>query len=172
MKLKHNLRNGVKSAFENKKKASGTLLISSTFFIFLALSTAINYSIQMLSSGLQYWIPAIQFTVRGFYLNGGWTEVILNTIYAILVGIISTNTYIQFKNTGLNVGNLSGIAPGVLVAGCAGCGVGLLSLIGLTSIITILPFQGLSLKIVGILLITYFIAKIGNPKTCTIPSSS
>ena len=172
MKLKQNLRNGVKSAFENKKKVSGTLLISSSFFIFLALSTAINYSIQMFSAGLQYWIPAIQFTVSGFYLNGGWPEVILNITYSLLVGTVSTNTYTQFKNTGLNIGNLSGIAPGILVAGCAGCGVGLLSIIGLTSLVTILPFQGLSLKIVGILLITYFIAKIGNPKTCTIPSSS
>lgn len=171
MKFREKLVNGLKAAFKDRRKTSSTLLISSLFFILLALSTSINYSIQMFSAGLQYWIPAIQFTVKGFYLNGGWTEVVLNIAYSALVGVVITNTYTQFKTTGLKIGNLSGIAPGVLVAGCAGCGVGLLSLIGLTGLVTLLPFQGLGLKIGGILLITSFIARIGNPEICSIPSS-
>lgn len=73
--------------------------------------------------------------------------------------------------TVLEIGNLSEIAPRVLVAGCAGCGVGLLSLIGVASLVTLLPFQGLSLKIGGIILITFFIARTGNPEICSIPSS-
>jgi hypothetical protein len=170
MKFRNRLFEGLKAAFEDKWRISSTLFTSSLFFVLLALSTSINYSIQMFSSGFQYWIPAIEFTIRGFYLNGGWTEVTLNIIYSLLVGIVINNTYTEFKNTGLKIGNLSGIAPGVLVAGCAGCGVGLLSLIGLTGILTVLPFQGLSLKIGGIFLTIYFIAKIGNPKVCSIPS--
>lgn len=137
----------------------------------LALSTAIHYSAQMFSAGFEYWLPAIQLTIKGFYLDGGWLEVMLNITYSLLVGIIITNTYLQFKATGLQLGNLSGIAPGMLVAGCAGCGVGLLSLIGAAGVVTFLPFQGTGLKIGGMLLILFFIARIGNPKICAIPSS-
>ncbi len=169
MKFRRELKSGLQSAFEDRWKTFSTLSISGLFFILLALSTSINYSIQMFSAGFEYWLPAVQFTVRGFYLNGGWTEVILNIIYSVTVGILITNTYTQFRASGLEIGNLSGIAPGILVAGCAGCGVGVLSLVGLTGLIASLPFQGLSLKIGGIMLIIYFIARIGNPKTCSIP---
>jgi hypothetical protein len=170
MKFKRELTAGLKSAFEDRRKTFSTVLVSGLFFILLALSTAINYSSQMFSAGIEYWIPAIQFTIKGFYLNGGWTDIILNIIYSILVGVTITNTYTQFRASGLEIGNLSGIAPGMLVAGCAGCGVGLLSLIGMTGKIAYMPFQGLGLKIAGMMLILYFIARIGNPKICSIPS--
>lgn len=170
MKFKRELTAGLKSAFEDRRKTFSTVLVSGLFFILLALSTAINYSSQMFSAGIEYWIPAIQFTIKGFYLNGGWTDIILNIIYSILVGVTITNTYTQFRASGLEIGNLSGIAPGMLVAGCAGCGVGLLSLIGMTGLIAYMPFQGLGLKVAGMMLILYFIARIGNPKICSIPS--
>jgi hypothetical protein len=170
MKFRRELKSGLKSAFEDRWKTFSTLFISGLFFILLALSTSINYSMQMFSAGFEYWLPAVQFTIRGFYLNGGWTDVILNIIYSLLVGVVITNTYTQFRSSGLEVGNLSGIAPGMLVAGCAGCGVGLLSLVGMTGLIAFMPFQGLGLKIAGMMLIVFFIARIGNPKTCAIPS--
>ena len=170
MKFKRELKSGLKSAFKDRRKTFSTVLVSGLFFILLALSTSINYSIQMFSAGFEYWLPAVQFTIRGFYLNGGWTNVILNIIYSVLVGVIITNTYTQFRSSGLEIGNLSGIAPGILVAGCAGCGVGLLSILGLSSLIVSLPFQGLGLKIAGMILILYFIARIGNPRICSIPS--
>ena len=170
MNRKEKLSKGLKSAFNNRRRATFTLLLSGLFFILLALSTAINYSIQMFSAGIEYWLPAISFTVKGFYLNGGLIEVILNIIYSLLVGIILTNTYTQFKITGLRIGNLSGIAPGMLVAGCAGCGVGLLSLVGITGLVASLPFQGIGLKIGGMMLLVFFIARIGDPEICAIPS--
>ena len=170
MKFKRELKSGLKSAFKDRRKTFSTVLVSGLFFILLALSTSINYSIQMFSAGFEYWLPAVQFTIRGFYLNGGWTNVILNIIYSVLVGVIITNTYTQFRSSGLEIENLSGIAPGILVAGCAGCGVGLLSILGLSGLIVSLPFQGLGLKIAGMILILYFIARIGNPRICSIPS--
>lgn len=171
MEFKDKTLRGLKAAFKNPWHGSATLIISGLFFILLALSTSINYSIQMFSAGTEYWLTAILFTIRGFYLNGGWTEVTLNIIYSLLVGIIITNTYAQYRSTGLEIGNLSGIAPGMLVAGCAGCGVGLLSLIGMAGIITSLPFQGTGLKIGGMLLLIFFIGRIGDPEICAIPSS-
>ncbi|MFT4892953.1 MAG: hypothetical protein ACI8Z7_000744 [Candidatus Nanohaloarchaea archaeon] len=170
--FRQGLRKGFGSAFNSRKKAFSTVFISLIFFILIALSTSIGYSSQMFLAGIEYWIPAVSFTVRGLYLNGGWIEVVLNLSYSVLIGVIITNTYTQFKNTGIRKRNLSGIAPGFLIAGCAGCGIGLLSLIGLTGIITVLPFQGTLVKIAGMALLSYFIADIGNPEICSIPSSS
>jgi hypothetical protein len=168
MKPVEKLFTGVKAAFKDRRKAATSITLSLSFLIFLALSTAVNYSFQMFSSGIQYWLPAVELTVRGFYLNGGWTELILNCLYALSVGVILTNTYTQFRAAGLKIGNLSGIAPGVLVAGCAGCGVGILSILGISGVVAFLPFGGFGLKIGGIVLILYFIARIGNPEVCSI----
>ena len=146
MEFTDKISRGLKAAFKNPWRGSATLIISGLFFILLALSKSINYSIQMFSAAIEHWLTAILFTIRRFYLNGGWTEVTLNVIYSLLVGITITNTYAQYRSTGLKIGNLSGIAPGMLVTGCAGCGVGLLSFIGMAGIMTSLPFQGTGLK--------------------------
>ncbi|PSH01367.1 MAG: hypothetical protein BRC27_02370 [Nanohaloarchaea archaeon SW_10_44_10] len=164
------LKKGTKSGFISGKRAALTVSISILFFILIALSTSIGYSTQMFSAGIEYWLPAISFTVTGLYFNGGLTEIILNLVYSVLIGIIATNTFIQFRNTGIRARNFSGIAPGFLIAGCTGCGIGLLSLAGLTGVVAVLPFQGTLIKLAGIILLIYFIADIGKPELCTIPS--
>lgn len=169
--LTQRLVQGLKSAFSSRKKALATTSISIIFFILIALSSAIRYSYQMFSAGIEYWLTAITFTIRGVYLTGGLTEIVLNIVYSALIGVIITNTYHQFRTSGLKIENLSGIAPSFVIAGCAGCGIGILSIVGLAGIVGSLPFQGTSIKVAGILLLIYFTAEIGNPEICSTPSS-
>ncbi|PSG98576.1 MAG: hypothetical protein BRC29_00425 [Nanohaloarchaea archaeon SW_7_43_1] len=164
------LKKGIKSGFNSGRKTALTVSISILFFILISLSTNIGYSTQMFSAGIEYWLPAISLSVTGLYLNGGVSEIILNLVYSVLIGIIVTNTYIQFRNSGTRARNFSGIAPGFLIAGCAGCGIGLLNLTGLTGVVAVLPFQGTLIKLTGVILLIYFIADIGKPELCTIPS--
>lgn len=170
MRLLRNLCKGIKAAYTGFN-AFTTFILSLAFFIFLALTTSVNYSLQMFSAGPEYWLTAIIFTVKGFYLNGGWFNVVLNVFYALITGALLNNAHTQFKVSGVNLENFSGIAPGMLVAGCAGCGVGLLSLTGASGIILSLPFQGTGIKVGGILLLLVIIARIGDPETCAMDAS-
>jgi hypothetical protein len=171
MSARQKFKQGVTAAFETRKKALSTIFLSSIFLIIIALSTAINYSIQMFSNGIEYWIPAIELTISGLYLNGGLTGLGTNIIYSGLIGITLTNSYSQFKVSGLEIKNISGIAPGFLVAGCAGCGVGVLGLVGVTGAVTLLPLGGFLVQLTGIGLLIWIITSIGNPEVCSISES-
>ena len=168
----YNLKKGFKAPFESLRLSVITLFISFISLNLMALSGSITYSYQMFSYGLNYWLPALQTRLLGLYIEGGLFSLSTSILYSLLIGITIINFVIELRNSGLSLKNLSGIGPGFLAAGCAGCGVGLLGIVGLTGTLALLPFNGQLIRIGGMMILTYFIAKIGNPKTCTIPSSS
>ena len=169
-RIAENLKEGVLTPFESLKLGSTTLFISFISLILMAFSSSIIYTYQMFSYGINYWLPAIQTRLVGLYIEGGIFSLSTSIIYSLLIGITVVNFGIQLKNSGLNLRNLSGIGPSFIAAGCAGCGVGLLSLVGLTGALALLPFNGQLIRIGGMALLVYFIAKTGNPRTCSIPS--
>ncbi|MFB6114679.1 MAG: hypothetical protein ABEK04_00160 [Candidatus Nanohalobium sp.] len=163
------IKEGFKAAFESRKKALTTISISSFTFVLLALSSFPTYSIQMFSSGFEYWIPAIQARVTGAYIAGGSSRIAIMSVYGLLTGIALTNFFTQLRNSGAEVKGLSGIIPGFIAAGCAGCGVGLLGFMGLTGALAAMPLQGNLVRVGGLGLLFYYIGKTGNPRICTIP---
>ena len=167
----YSLKKGFKAPFDSLRLSLFTLLISLISLILMALSSSIIYSYQMFSYGAYYWLPAVQTRLLGLYIEGGILSLSTSLIYSLLIGITVSNFVIEFRNSGLNLRNLSGIGPGFLAAGCAGCGVGILSIIGFTGAIALLPFNGQLLRIGGMMLLIYFIAKTGDPRTCSISSS-
>jgi hypothetical protein len=169
--LVENLKKGVKTPFESFSSSLLTLSISFISLVMMALSGSLVYSYQMFSYGPNYWVPLMQSRLTGLYLEGGIIGLFSSIIYSLLIGITLYNFAVQLRNSGLSLRNLSGIGPSFLAAGCAGCGVGLLSLAGLTGAIAVLPFNGQLIRLGGMLLLVYYIAKTGDPRTCSIPSS-
>lgn len=61
----------------------------------------------------------------------------------------------------------TGVSIGVLAAGCSSCGLSILAMIGLAGVIAFLPFQGLELSILSIIiLITTLFWLSKNPVKC------
>lgn len=89
-------------------------------------------------------------------------------ILAILIGVLVSLLTYRFKTIDSKemkkVGffGTAGIFLGVAAPGCAACGVGLLSLIGLTSVLTILPFQGREINVIAIIILGFAIIKISG----------
>jgi len=87
-------------------------------------------------------------------------------LIAILLGILfSLITYktIMLKSISKKTGALTttGIFLGILAPGCAACGIGLLSIFGLSAAtITFLPFEGLELSLLAIFILGFSIFKI------------
>lgn len=166
-----NLWRGLKRPFTKKKTAISTIFISALSLVFIALSSSINYSIQMFSAGFRYWVPAILRRVTGLYAEGGLLSISTTVVYSLLIGITLSNLYTQFRNSGFKKRNLSGIGPGFIAAGCAGCGVGILSFLGVAGGLAAMPFNGQLIRVGGMALLVYYIVRTGDPEVCSIPSS-
>lgn len=87
------------------------------------------------------------------------TLIIISILFGILVGLISYKTKILKQLSSNKIGAIGsiGIFLGVLAPGCAACGVGIAALLGLGAFFQFLPFKGLEISLVSILLLTYSI---------------
>ncbi len=105
-------------------------------------------------------------------------SIMLLLIASILSGIFVSLLVYQLKtiksmNKSYATG-AGGIVLGTIAPACASCGIGLLALLGYTGLIAVLPFKGLEVGYLGIVLLIIAIssisAKISN-KTCNISNA-
>lgn len=163
-----NLKKGIKSAFRTKKHVASTLTISTIAFILLMLGSNPQYTIQILSFGISYINVALKSLIQNTVRSSGVLGISLITVYSILIGISIVNFTEKMILTGkAEFTQISGIVPGFLVAGCAGCGVGLLSFLGITGVISAIPLGGNGIRFMGILIMILVLVNIGDPRTCS-----
>jgi len=159
------LKTGVLSSVSSGKRVLSTLSLSILSFSILVLSTNIGMSLQMISSGEV--LSALYLRLTGLSLTAGYSAVLLNILFSILVGITFTNTLTQLKRGKVSKDTLGSI-PGFVAGGCASCGVGVLSLLGLGGVLASLPFQGNLLRLTGVLMLGVLILRTGDPELCEI----
>ena len=164
---KRSFSQGVKGSVSNKKRVAGTLAASAAVFLFTIFSSNPGYSLQMLTSGVEFWSVAFTTRFSSLLYNSGYAGVALTTIFSLLVGVTMTNTAVQLRMNRLDT-NILGSLPGFLAGGCASCGVGVLSLLGFGGVLASMPFAGNSLRLGGVLLLAGLITRTGNPDTCKI----
>ena len=164
---RRSLFQGLTASVSNRRRALGTLLTGFSAFLLTIFSASPGYSMQMLSSGFQYWGIAFITRFTGVIMNTGYTGLFLTILFSTLVGVTMVNTLIQLKMNKVDFSSL-GAVPGFLAGGCASCGVGVLSLLGFGGVLASLPFAGNSLRLGGIILLTILIVRTGDPETCEI----
>ncbi|MBC5793335.1 MAG: hypothetical protein H8Z69_04870 [Nanohaloarchaea archaeon] len=158
---------GLKGAVADKKRAFATLTVALATFLFSIFSANPAYSVQMLSSGIQYWGIAFTTRLTGLIMNTGYAGLMLTASFSVLVGVTMTNTVIQLKMNRVDLSSLGAI-PGFIAGGCASCGVGVMSLLGFGGVLASMPFGGNLLRLGGVLLLVVLITRTGNPETCSI----
>ena len=164
-KWKKDLQQGVKGSVRNWKRGLGTFCAGFFTFSLTVLSGNPGYSVQMLSSGLEYWPVAFMTRFTGLLMNSGYTGAILTIVFSSLVGVTMTNTVVQLRMNKLSLDSLGAI-PGLLAGGCASCGVGILSLLGLGGVLASMPFQSNLLRLGGLILLIGLVLRTGNPDVC------
>jgi hypothetical protein len=82
------------------------------------------------------------------------------------MGVLTVLSVSQMRAYSVSNGirGILSLVPGIVVAGCAGCGIGLLSLVGITGLATVFPFSGNLVRVLGIILIVVLITSLGNPE--------
>lgn len=116
-------------------------------------------------------VDMIQGNFGSLYL---WTQLISQTIITLLFGLfvpISLYKIIVFNSFSVkeNISSGSGTFLGLLVAGCPACSITIASYLGLASMMSLLPWYGLELKIIAIPLLVYSnYSLLKNLKVCKI----
>jgi hypothetical protein len=164
---KRELVRGIKGASANRKRAFGTLGVGLSAFLLTVFSASPEYSVQMLTAGIQHWELAFITRFSGMYATSGVFGILLTLVFSALVGVTMTNTLVQLKMNKVSLDSL-GALPGFIAGGCASCGVGVLSLLGFGGVLASMPFEGNLLRLGGVLLLTVLITKTGNPDVCKI----
>lgn len=160
----------VRHAVGNRYRAAGTVTVAAVTYVLFILSTFPTYSIQLLDANVLYLGEAVGTLTWNFTETAGVHGLGLVTVYAVLTGVAVVNMVTLVQRNGMRsmVAGSGSITPAFLVGGCAGCGAGLLGAIGFIGALSLLPFNGNGVRLLGIILILVFLVKTGDPKTCTI----
>lgn len=124
-----------------------------------AVAAALDVGIETLDDVL------VTFTI-GTYEAAGWFGLALTITYAVLAGITTVVVAQSLRQGGGGTGNVLGVAPGVLAAGCASCGAGVLPLLGVAGAYTLFPFAGNLVRALGVLVLVVALARTGDPRIC------
>jgi hypothetical protein len=166
---KPNIQHAVEASLGGRNKlltASSAVLA----YLILAIFSLPAYSSQLLGRSWLYLPEVIRMTTLGIYDTTGAIGVALTGLYAIVTGITVTNTYTSLKLQNFSrIKDVVAFLPGMLVAGCASCGVGMLAAFGFSGLLAALPFGGNLIKAGGILVMTGLLHKSGDPKVCANP---
>lgn len=150
------------------KKIISTVVVSVLAYSLLVLSSFPEYSYQifLLPSSILTAVKALSLNI---WQTTGATGFVLTILYGLLIGVSATAGHTLIKLNGIsNMKNASGILPGFLAGGCAGCGAGILGLMGYAGAVALLPFNGNLVRLAGIGFLLYFLVKTGDPRTCEI----
>jgi hypothetical protein len=140
-------------------------------YSFIALTTAfIFYVISAILFQLHYItlnsLSDLRILLVAFYTFSSTIIFTSTIIIAVLTGIlISLLTYRldnikKYSKNKIGIISSIGIFFGIAAPGCASCGAGLAAALGLGSILARLPFKGVEISFIAIILLLYSIYKI------------
>ena len=151
------------------RRALGAAALSVVTYVGLILSSFPGYSAQMLGADIGYINDAVLALTANTYATIGPFGLGLIVAYAVLTGVALTNVVTQLRMQDISgVRDLLGVIPGLLASGCASCGAGVLGLLGFAGALAAMPFDGNLLRLGGIALLLFFLARSGDPRSCRV----
>ena len=154
----------LKTVFSQKKNMLIAAGVAVLFYIVNVMILEYQFFFYGFSKGV---IEGFVFMCRllvGFYhtvlLHTFITTVITSILFGVLFTLVLCKTKFAKSTDSKKTGVIAsvGIFLGILAPGCAACGVGLISLLGLSAaFITIFPFDGLEISVIAILIMLYAI---------------
>ena len=165
--------NSWRIVFEKKRYAALSVVIALVFYLAnVLLTNAGNLSSLYPSLGFFGTAKAFFFMSLGFYNLIAWHSFISLIIISLLLGMLfslllfKTNYLKDSSSKKFGVFGSVGIFLGVLAPGCAACGIGLLSVLGIgAATIAFLPFDGLEFSILAIGIMSFSIYKVSKKLT-------
>lgn len=148
-------------------RALATAVASGIAFLIYIVFSFPRFYLELFLSG--NWEYALRIFLWDFVFTGDYFSLALILVYSVLSGVMLVVLVRQFRFHGTtNARSAFGALPGFIVAGCASCGAGLLGLIGAFGAVSLFPFAGDGVRILGIALILFVLSRTGDPQECRI----
>lgn len=157
-----------RASIRSHKAFSITFASALLMFVLLVLSSFPEYSYQLVAANPLLIFTAVAALTGNLSASSGVLAVFLTIIYSIVGGVAISNLVDQFRLQSSGVKEAGLLSPGLVVSGCAGCGAGVLGLVGLGGALASLPFQGNLVRAGGILLLVFFLGRTGDPTKCSV----
>ena len=146
-----NMSNAFRLVFSQKKYIAIAAITALVIFLFNVYIT--NYKLLQ-----EIFTTRILFDLLiGTFQSLAWYAQISTVTLSVLTGITLSLLAFKIKVARADVKDSSGILGtifGVLVPGCATCGIGVLAILGFTSALLTLPLKGLEFAILGIAILS------------------
>jgi len=158
-----------KKVFSNKRYIVLTVLVA---FLFYSFNVVINnwdaipsfYNTLGLFGTIKLFFTLLWGFGGTVKLHSYVSLLIISVLFGLLFGLMAYKTsMIKTENSKVGLFASAGIFIGALAPGCAACGVGILSLVGLSAaFLNFLPFEGLELSILSVALLSFSVFKISE----------
>lgn len=178
MNLKNSL-NSLGNIFSNWKYVFVSLSFAVLFYLLNVLIFDITTlhsfsdSLSILELSKIFFLLALDFG-RSIDFYSFITIILISILFGIFVSLIFHKTNLNAKYSDKKIGILGwlGILLGLLIPGCTLCGVGILSLMGLSAgALSFLPKRGLELSILAIAILLFTVLKLSeNMYSCEVNS--
>ncbi|AGN00545.1 hypothetical protein L593_02970 [Salinarchaeum sp. Harcht-Bsk1] len=163
------LRDALVYPLTSDARLLGAGVVTIGTYVLLVLSTYPQFTRQFLERDLTDVTYGVSVLTREVYLTSGWLGLSLVVLYALLTGVAVTNAAALLRRRRRSgATGVAGILPGVLAAGCASCGAGVLGALGFVGAMAALPYDGTLLRVGGIVLLVGFLTRSGDPRTCSV----
>ena len=167
MKSIRNVKTALKEVYKNKGYLFFTIGFSIVIFLFNALIN--NYKLLLSSFSFKLLFSLI----GGIMTTITPTSLIFLVIISILAGIvISMGIFLIRRQIKGSVGtSAASVVIGIAMPACPSCAIGLLSILGLGGFLAVLPFKGLELGVLGVILLVFSTVYLSGKivaDTCTI----
>ncbi|WP_232700388.1 hypothetical protein [Halobacterium wangiae] len=154
-------------AFATGWRVLGVGVVAAVTYVVLVLSAFPSYTAQMLGAGVGYADDALLALTENTVSTAGALGLALVVLYALVTGVVAVTVVGRLRVTDRSgVGSIAGVVPGVVVSGCASCGAGLLGALGFAGVLAALPFHGNLVRLAGVAVLLWFLARAGDPAAC------
>ena len=159
-----------KEVFSHFKYITSTLIIALLFYslnvVILNFRTILSfYSYLGFLGSIKLFLSFLIDLEETIKIGSFISLIIISMLLGLLFSLISykTNTLKKANNKSLGFISSIGVILGVLAPGCAACGIGLASSLGISAVfLSLLPLKGLELSIFSIVLLMIAIFKISS----------
>lgn len=146
-----------------------TLALAATLALLLFLFAGLVSNLGLFAAALVHGrLPIVFGLIRGIYAANYWYAFVLIVIISVLAGIniaLVLRRAHRLRETGATG---AGSLLGLVVGGCSGCATGLLPLLGLSFVVGLLPFQGIELSVLSVVLLLVALYWNAETGTCRI----
>lgn len=159
------------------KSLGGILLVFLAYFFFTVFVSNTSFFLETLfgTYPLLYKLHVLFLLLLGIFTAFSPLDIAITIMSAILVGVnivllIKTILYLEHQGkVSLSVGGATII--GLVSTGCASCGLSVLSLLGLSASLSFLPFHGLEVHVLSVILLAisswYMVKKLRDGLYCS-----